>query len=132
MMAYTLDAEKRGSYLYITVTGENSPDTVMAYLSEIRDLCIKYSCPNVLVVENLAGPSLSTFNVFDIISKVSESTSQVVRQVGYVDLNPNHDADRLKFAENLAVNRGVFVNIFQTIQEAEKWFERQADPGDKG
>ena len=44
-MAYTLDAKKRGSYLYITVTGENSPDTVMAYLSEIHDLCINTTAP---------------------------------------------------------------------------------------
>jgi hypothetical protein len=57
-MSYTLNVEPKSSYLYITVTGENSYDNIVRYLSEVRDMCRKYECSNVLVVENLAGPSL--------------------------------------------------------------------------
>jgi hypothetical protein len=129
-MSYILNFERRSSYLYITVTGENSYDNVLQYLSEVRDLCEQYKCTDVLIVENLGGPSLDTFSIFDIISKVSEQTIRVVKNIAYVDINPAHNVDEMAFAENVAVNRGVNVQIFSDIYRAEQWLEKQGNPGD--
>jgi hypothetical protein len=129
-MSYILNFEHRGSYLYITVTGENTPDNVMHYLSEVRDLCEQYKVLDVLIVENLGGPSLDTFSIFDIILKVSEQTSQLVRNIAYVDINPEHNPGKMVFAENVAVNRGINVRIFSSIQAAEQWLEKKVNPGD--
>ena len=129
-MAYILNFEHRGSYLYITVTGENTPDNIIHYLSEVRDLCEQYKVLDVLIVENLGGPSLDTFSIFDIILKVSEQTTKSVRNIAYVDINPEHNPDEMVFAENVAVNRGINVRIFSSIQAAEQWLEKKENPGD--
>jgi hypothetical protein len=44
--------------------------------------------------------------------------------MAFVDINPAHDLGEMKFAENVAVNRGISVRVFPTIQEAEAWLER--------
>jgi hypothetical protein len=123
-MSYTLNVEPKSSYLYITVTGENSYDNIVRYLSEVRDMCRKYECSNVLVVENLAGPSLDLLSIYDLVSKTSEQTVRAVSKIAYVDINPEHNANDMEFAEDVAVNRGVFVRVFSTIHEAEQWLMR--------
>ena len=131
-MSYILNFEHRSSYLYISVTGENSSENIIHYLAEVRDLCEQYKCTDVLIVENLGGPSLDQFSIFDIISKVSEQTIKVVKNIAYVDINPAHNKDEMAFAENVAVNRGVNVQIFTTIHAAERWLEKQGEPGGNG
>jgi hypothetical protein len=116
--------EHRSSYLYISVTGENSSENSIHYLAEVRDLCEQYKCTDVLIVENLGGPSLDQFSIFDIISKVSEQTIKVVRNIAYVDINPAHNKVDMAFAEKVAVNRGVNVQIFTTVHAAERWLEK--------
>jgi hypothetical protein len=123
-MSYTLHVEPRGTYLYITVTGENSLDTVNRYLSEIHEWCLQYNCPNVLLVENLSGPGLRTSSIYELVSGKSAQAVRVVGRMAYVDLNPEHDLGEMKFAENVAVNRGISVRVFATIQEAEAWLEK--------
>jgi hypothetical protein len=123
-MSYTLDVEPRSSYLYITVTGENSLDTVSRYLSEIHDWCLQQNCPNVLLVENLSGPGLRTSSIYELISGKSAQSARVVGRMAYVDINPAHDLGEMKFAENVAVNRGIPVRVFATVQEAEASLER--------
>jgi hypothetical protein len=131
-MSYILNVELRNSYLYITVTGENTYDNVVSYLSEVRDKCIEYKCTNVLIVENLSGPGLNTFSIYDLISKTQEQTRRMVHKIAYVDINPEHNADAMKFAENVAVNLGVFVRVFLTIPAAEQWMIEQENPGGNG
>jgi hypothetical protein len=130
MMSYLLNVDPRGSYLYISVTGENTYDNIVRYLSEVRDMCIKYECPNVLIVENLVGPSLRTMSIYDLISSVSKQTSEIIQKIAYVDINPAHDLGDMKFAENVAVNRGVPVRVFSTIIAAEQWMASQGNSAD--
>jgi hypothetical protein len=124
-MSYNLHIEPRTSYLYVTVTGENSVDSVNGYLAEVHEWCLQHKCPNVLIVENLTGPSLGTYSIFELVSRKSAEASQVVGRLAYVDINPAHEAEAMKFAEDVAVNRGVPVRIFATVQEAEEWLESQ-------
>jgi hypothetical protein len=49
-----------------------------------------------------------------------------------VDINPAHNKNEMAFAENVAVNRGVNVQIFTTIHAAERRLEKQGKPGGKG
>jgi hypothetical protein len=124
-MSYILNAEPKNSYLYITVTGANTHDNVVRYLSEVREMCLQYKCPNVLIVENLVGPSLKTLAIFDIASKNITESTRAIHKMAYVDINPEHHLDDMKFAENVATNRGLFVRIFSTIQAAEQWLAGQ-------
>jgi hypothetical protein len=122
-MSYTMQVEPRSTYLYITVTGENSFETVSQYLTEIHDWCLKHNCPNVLLVENLSGPGLRTSSIYELVSGKSTQAARVVGRIAYVDINPAHDLGEMKFAENVAVNRGISVRVFATVQEAEAWLE---------
>ena len=127
-MPYMLNVEQRGSYLYITVTGDNSYETVHSYLSEVRSKCLQYDCPDVLIVENLAGPSLDTMSIFDLVTRNSKQALQVVGRLAIVDINPEHRLEDMEFAENVAVNRGLTVKAFATIQSAEDWLGSPAEP----
>jgi len=124
-MSYSLNVEPRSTYLFISVTGENSFDTVSSYLTEVLEWCQKLNCPNVLILENLSGPSLHTSSIYQLVSGKSAQFSHVVGRMAYVDINPEHDQTGLKFAEDVAVNRGVTVRVFTTVQEAETWLESQ-------
>ena len=125
-MSFSLNFEPRSTYLYFSVTGENSVDTVSRYLAQVHDWCLQHDCPNVLIVENLSGPSLRTSNIFELVSQRSTQAARVVGRMAYVDINPAHDPKAMKFAEDVAVNRGVTVRIFASVQEAEAWLESPA------
>lgn len=70
-------------------------------------------------MENLAGPSFNTLSIYDLVSKIHETTLGMVRKIAYVDINPEHNPDAMKFAENFAVKLGVYIRVFSTIQAAE-------------
>ncbi len=125
-MSYHLQFEPRSNYVYITVTGENSMDTVSHYLSEVHDWCLQHKCPNVLLVENLSGPGLHTTNIYELVSSKSRQAAQVLGRMAYVDINPEHDQKAMEFAEDVAVNRGVSVRVFASIRLAQEWLESQA------
>jgi hypothetical protein len=125
-MAYNLQFEPRSTYVYITVTGENSIDTVKDYLAEVHDWCLQHECPNVLLVENLSGPGLTTFSIYELVSGRSTQAARVVGRMAYVDINPEHDQKAMEFAENVAVNRGISVRVFASIRAAEEWLESPA------
>jgi hypothetical protein len=120
-MPYTLSFEDRHDYLYVSVTGDNTYDTINRYLSEVHDLCVRLKRLNLLVVENLSGPSLSTMSIFDLVTSRSLQTARDIGRIAYVDANPDHDARNLAFAENVAVNRNVNIRIFSTVAAAEEW-----------
>ena len=123
-MSYTLNVEARAGYLYVSVTGENSVDTVNSYLTEVREACAKHQCFNLLIVENLSGPSLDTFSIYNLVASRSEQAAHIVRRLAYVDINPEHSAKDMEFAEDVAVNRGISVKVCPTIHAAEEWIER--------
>jgi len=125
-MSYSLQFEPRSTYVYITVTGENSVDSKNGYLAEVHAWCLQHKYPNVLIVENLSGPGLGTYNIFELVSRKSTGASQVLGRLAYVDINPEHDPKAMEFAEDVAVNRGIPVRIFATVREAEMWLESQA------
>ena len=120
-MSYTLRFEHKKNFLYASVQGKNTAENVSLYLSEVRMKCLELQCPRVLIEENLEGPGLGTFTIFDVISNASGRVAPFGLRIAYVDSNPEHDAMNLKFAENIAVNRGVIVKVFSNVEEAEKW-----------
>ena len=102
---------------------ENSPETVNHYLAEMHDWCLQHDCPNVLLVENLTGPGLQAFSIYELVAGKSTQAERVVGRMAYVDINPTHDSEAMKFAEDVAVNRGISVRVFATIRAAEEWLE---------
>ena len=121
MNNYTLHIENRTTYLYATVTGENTLTNVLSYLDEIYDACIQHKCVNVLIEENLKGSNLDTFDIFVVVSKNFARALSLGLRLAYVDLNTEHNKRGLKFAENLAHIRGVNVQLFYETEKAIAW-----------
>jgi hypothetical protein len=87
----------------------------------VGESCIAHRCPRVLIEENFKGPSLDTMTIYDIVTQGSRRAAQAVTRVAFLDLNPEHTARDMKFAETLAVNRWLNARFFTDRAEAEQW-----------
>jgi hypothetical protein len=119
-MSYEITFLERPGYLHIQVTGENTLANVRAYLSEVRIACTERGCSSVLIEENLRGAGLNIAQIYNLVKEGSARTAPNVR-IAYVDVNPEHSSSNMRFAEDVAANRGVDVRVFATLPEAAKW-----------
>lgn len=118
-MTYKLTFVQKPTFLHAIVTGQNSRENVLRYFEEITKECTARHCSRVLIEERLEGPRLGTIDVFTIASEATSRFKGMLKAVAYVDVN--QEGDLMQFAENVAVNRGFPVTIFQTVADAEKW-----------
>jgi hypothetical protein len=118
-MTYKLTLNPKPTYLHAIVTGQNSRENVSRYLEEIRSECIARRCFRVLVEERLEGPRIGAMDVFQIAEEGSSKVRGVYTAFAYVDVNA--EGDLMRFAETVAVNRGVPLSVFSTVADAEKW-----------
>ena len=118
-MTYQLTIHQKPSYLHAIVTGPNSRENVQGYLQELRNECIARRCFRVLVEERLEGPRIGAMDVFKIAAEGSSKASGTFQAIAYVDVNA--DGGWMKFAETVAVNRGMPLVVFPTVAEAEQW-----------
>lgn len=119
-MGYELSVEDRGGYLHVRVTGENSPQAVRGYLADLRTICIERGSDAVLIEESLQGPGLALLEIFQIASEGCRHGLEIGR-IAFVDVVPEHSAADMQFAETVAVNRGLNIRRFRTVQDAERW-----------
>lgn len=118
-MSYQLTIHSRPTYLHAVVTGRNTRENVVGYLSELRRECEARSCYRVLIEENLRGRRLETWDVYQIASEHSAGARGFFEALAFVDVNAT--GELMKFAEVVANNRGVPIMVFATIAEAERW-----------
>lgn len=118
-MAYELKVEQKPGYLHFTVTGRNTADNVKRYMEEVMRECSARRCPRVLIEENLEGPRLGTMDVFTLVTAGSKRYHGVLEALAFVDLNA--EGGVMRFAEDVAVNRGIPVRVFGNVAGAEKW-----------
>lgn len=120
-MPYTLILRERPAYLHVTVSGDNSPETVRAYLREVLAACIARGVSALLIEEHLDGPPFDLLDVFRIASEESLRAKPQIERLAWVDTNPDHPHANMQFAENVAVNRGLHMRVFPGVAEAEEW-----------
>lgn len=126
-MTYELTIEQKPFYLHVIVTGQNSKETVMQYMEKVMRECTTRNCENVLIEERLEGTRLETFEVFSMVSQGAKQFFGKLRAMAYVDVNAK--GDLMRFAENVAVNRGIPVQIFSRVSDAEQWLLQQTRDG---
>jgi hypothetical protein len=119
LVSYELTIIERPTYLHFVVTGENSRDTVAHYMEDVIRTCTQRNLPRALVEERLQGPRLGTIDVFCLSAAMSMRYSGTLKSLAYVDVHAV--GDTMKFAENVAVNRGFPARVFSTVAAAEKW-----------
>ena len=94
-------------------------ENVVRYMKEVIRECTARRCFRVLIEERLEGPRLGTIEVFGMVSKGSARFQRTLEAMAYVDLNA--EGDVMRFAEDVAVNRGFPVKVSATVAAAEEW-----------
>jgi len=123
-MTYQLQIVEKPTYLHAIVTGSNTMENVTGYLAALLRECEARQVFNVLIEERLTGRRLETWDIYQIASDNSALARGVFRAIAYVDVNAG--GDLMKFAETVANNRGVPLNLFATVAEAETWLAGKA------
>jgi hypothetical protein len=118
-VTYKLTIDQKPAYLHVAVTGRNSGANVVRYMEEVIRECATRRCFRVLIEERLEGPRLGTIEVFGMVSKGSARFQRTLEAMAYVDLNAAGDV--MRFAEDVAVNRGFPVRVLPTVAAAEEW-----------
>jgi hypothetical protein len=118
-MPYHLTLQELPTYLHATVTGTHTPANALRFLKEVYDACLKSGQTAVLLEMNLSGPSLDATSIFRVISERSGDALKL-RKIAYVDAS-SRDPEKMRFAETVAVNRGVNVRLFQDLAKAKEW-----------
>jgi len=121
-LAYELKIEQKAGFLHCLVTGSNTAENVTRYMQEVMQECAARRCPRVLIEERLVGPRLGTMEVFTMVTAGSKRFHGLLEALAFVDLNA--DAGVMRFAEDVAVNRGIPVKVFRTVEGAEKWLQQ--------
>lgn len=121
-MSYCIEYMTTPDYVHATVTGENSPDSVKGYLAEVYRYCKEHAVERVLIEENLDGERLEALEVFAIASEGSMRALGWFEAVAYVDPRMG---DMGEFAETVAVNRGMPVAVFDSVEKAAEWLRSQ-------
>jgi hypothetical protein len=118
-VTYTLTVDQKPTYLHAVVTGDNSAQAVEQYMEELMRECTARGASRVLIEERLVGPRLGPFEVFSLVSKGTARYRQAVEALAFVDVNA--EGSVMRFAEEVAVNRGFPVKVFPTVAAAEQW-----------
>ena len=120
--SYRIDLHPHPKYLHASVTGTHTPKNVARFLREVREACVHHGLTSVLIEVNFTGPSLATGSIYDVVAREAPQAKMLLRRIAYVDASPR-DPEKKKFAETVALNRGVNVRLFPTVAEAARWLE---------
>ena len=120
-MNYHFKIEEHPKYLHAAASGKNSAENALRFLREAYEACMKCQASAVLLEMRFEGPALDTGSIYSVIAQRSE-TGRQLRKIAYVaPVDP--DVSKSKFAETVAINRGVNVRLFTTVEAAKKWLE---------
>ncbi len=124
-MAYSLQSEDKGDHVHFTVTGTNSFENAMAFLTECASHSIRTGRRRLLIEDRLVGPSLELEQVEALITLLGMVARSAVDAIAYVVPDPRRDRAILRFAENLAALRRINVRAFRDPKEAAWWIREQ-------
>lgn len=118
-MPYELTFEQRPEYLYAHLQAEATDvDKAVRYWQNIVDKCRELDFKRLLVVQEIPG-GLSVTDTFLLATKVAAMGINGIK-LAFVDPE-THLYETHQFGQMAAGNRGVWVEVFTTIPEAENW-----------
>ena len=128
-MSYQLEIERHPTYLHASVTGQNSADAVIQYMSDIRAECEKQSCFCVLIEEKLEGKRLDEMEIFALIGRGSSDALGFFEALAYI--GERQEFEIAKFAETVAVKRGSPIAVFSSLEDAKNWLRHRSENSDE-
>ena len=114
---YTLELEDRNGYVYALASGEKLTALISSsYWNEIAGRCFETECFRVLIEKNFVegvGPS-------DMLLMADHLGSLLPgRRIAFVDRYKHDDINEL--GKKLARNRDVMMQLFDSVDDAERW-----------
>jgi hypothetical protein len=116
---YRISFEVRDEYLYAYIEGEqDSFEISKQYWTDVSESLQRSGKKKVLVEENIVenGEMTDLFNLSTSLPDMGFSD----KKIAFVDRIADQ-AELNSFGELVAVNRGLNVKIFKSVDEAEKW-----------
>ncbi|MEO8648407.1 MAG: hypothetical protein ABI539_04495 [Acidobacteriota bacterium] len=115
--SYKLSVEDRGEYLYALVGGEKlTANIAAAYWNEIAGHCFDLKKDKILIEKDFVegvGPA----EMLEMATLVGDLLPN--RKIAFIDRFEHRDINEL--GKKLARNRLVMMQIFDGIDEAERW-----------
>jgi hypothetical protein len=124
-MPYEFSIEERPTYVHAKVVADRSAANALRFLEDAYAACVKSGRSSLLLEMHLAGGSLTTTSVYNVISQRVPDGRQLGK-IAYVDTSPDQPA-MAHFAETVAINRGVNVRLFPNVAAAEEWLLSEKD-----
>lgn len=115
--SFTLDVQP--TYLWARGFGDRTPQNMLRFFKDVYESCAEQGIWSVLLEISFTGPSMGTTNVFEVVSKGSRDGMKLER-IAYVEAGLG-DVELARFAETVAVNRGVNVRLFRDTAAARAW-----------
>lgn len=117
--AYRLIVEEHPGYLHVTAVGERTAQNALRLLEDAYRACLERERSSLLLELCLSGPALDATSIFKVISQRAADGAKL-RRIAYVDPLTKNAGDA-RFAETVAVNRGVNVRLFPDVTTAAQW-----------
>lgn len=108
---------KELSLIEVRSFGIVSADDIYGSLKKIKTAVIETGINKVIVDTTEQKQMPGAINIFQIFSTIPKDVEKFALLVG----EGQSTADDLKFAENVAVNRGTFMKLFKSRDEAIEW-----------
>ena len=120
-MNYKLTIDRRAGYLHAVVTGQNSKETVTAYLAHLLRECERRDCFKVLLEEYLDEPHTPGMGAIDFAGENDPLFAIDPRAISF----PQHEGgEEAQFATTVAANRDLTIACFANVADAKKWLLR--------
>lgn len=130
-MSYKLDFTLEPDYLYAKATGNRSADAIFGIAEDSLKACLEHGYNKLLIdVRSMTGRAVATADVYDVGQKFLEKFIQYpIKKAAIIDLEEHRE--RLRFLENVLVNRGFDIRVFFKVADAERWLRESKDISSK-
>lgn len=118
-MSYKLTHEKRETYLYFHVEGQDSLDVSKAYFIEVFRLAGELGYQLILIDEALKG-SLSVMEMYQLTEMISDLQGSAILKIAFIDRNADNPGDQ-EFGITVVRNRGMNARRFSNVEAGEAW-----------
>jgi hypothetical protein len=126
-MTYQITVESRPTYLHATGSGPLSQENARRFLLEAYLAAVERNHDSLLLEMKFSG-HLGLPNIYSVITERS-ADGALLKRIAYVDGNLDLAPEAAEFAALTAVGRGVNVQLFQSLAEAEHWLSTGSGEG---
>jgi hypothetical protein len=119
-MVENLKITPEGSYIYCDYTGEFSVDMGMECIDALVEACVKHECYKAILDCSHMSGEMGIFQRFQVIQH-AEVTRDIALKTAILARDEQVLPD--KFAETVAINRGINLRVFTDIDAAKRWLE---------